>query len=353
MSRLMLATDAWRPQVNGVVRSFEATVAGLAARGIETEIVSPEGFGTLPLPTYPDIRVAMVTGAAMRRRIAASAPDHVHIATEGPVGWAMRQACLGLGLPFTTSYHTRFPEYIRARLPVPPACTYAVLRHFHAAASVTLVSTAGMRDELAARGFGHLAIWPRGVDTELFRPEAGDVLHPALASLPRPIFLTVSRVAVEKNLEAFLALPVPGSKVVVGEGPARADLQRRFPDATFLGLRSGAELAQIYANADVFVFPSLTDTFGIVLLEAAASGLPIAAFPVSGPRDVVGPDCPGGREVAVLGDDLRLAALAALRLSREACRRFALRHSWSAATELFQRQLVRTGLEARRGRLVA
>lgn len=328
--KILIATDAWEPQVNGVVRTLQATIHDLRSRGITVRMVEPQDFQTIAMPTYPDIRLAMATAGKMREILKREQPDAVHIATEGPIGWAMRGACLSLGRRFTTSYHTRFPEYIVARVPVPPWMTYAMLRHFHAPASHVMVSTASMRAELEAHGFVNLAHWPRGVDTERFRPDLDQVLD-----LPRPIFLTVSRVAVEKNIEAFLSLDLPGTKVVVGDGPQAETLRFRFPKAKFLGLRQGTELAAIYASADVFVFPSLTDTYGIVLLEAAASGLPIAAFPVPGPLDVV-----GGTAVAVLDPDLRKACMAALRISREQCRAFALTRSWSAATDAFLANLV-------------
>jgi glycosyltransferase involved in cell wall biosynthesis len=339
VQRLLLATDAYAPQVNGVVRTYEATIRSLAARGIETVVVEPSAFLTLPLPSYPDIRLALAGSSTLARRIQEVRPDAIHIATEGPIGWAARAAALRLGMPFTTAYHTRFPEYLSARAPVPPELSWAVLKHFHAPAARVMVSTPAMAGELADRGLPSLGLWPRGVDTALFRPAAADARRPALLmDLPRPLFLTVSRVAVEKNIEAFLGLDLPGSKVVVGDGPQRHELERRFPDVRFLGMRSGPELAALYADADAFVFPSLTDTYGIVLLEAAACGVPIAAFPVSGPRDVL-----AGSGVGVLDHDLRRAALTALRIPRELPRAFALRHSWAAATDAFVSHLAPIG----------
>ncbi|MGL4242076.1 MAG: glycosyltransferase family 4 protein, partial [Beijerinckiaceae bacterium] len=257
--------------------------------------------------------------------IASAAPDAIHVATEGPIGWAVRSACVSMGLRMTTSSHTRFPEYVSARAPVPENVTYAMLRRFHSAAERVLVSTERMREELSLRGFRNPAIWPRGVDTDMFHPS-----HPPVLDLPRPIFLTVSRLAVEKNIAAFLSLDLPGSKVVVGDGPQARELKFRFPKAHFLGVKAGADLASIYAASDVFVFPSLTDTYGIVMLEAAASGLPTAAFPVAGPQDVM-----GGTGAAVLDEDLRAACLNALRIPREHCRAFALSRSWSQATDVF------------------
>ena len=233
----------------------------------------------MPLPTYANVRLALPNRSEIARRIERIQPDTIHLATEGPIGLAVRACCLRHGLPFTTSYTTRFPEYISARFPIPESWSYAALRRFHARAAVTMVSTPSLMLELRQRGFRHLGMWTRGVDTDLFAPNRRIDLD-----LPRPIFLTAGRVAVEKNLEAFLSLDLPGSKVVVGEGPQETELRRRFPDATFLGLRNGPELAGTIAAADVFVFPSLTDTFGVVQLEALACGVPVAAFPVTGPQ---------------------------------------------------------------------
>jgi glycosyltransferase involved in cell wall biosynthesis len=323
--KLLIATDAWEPQVNGVVRTLQATIHDLRGRGVAVTIVHPEQFRTFGLPTYPDIRLAMTTPRQMRAILSEKKPDAVHISTEGPVGWAMRSACVSAGQRFTTSYHTRFPEYVSARAPVPERLTYAMMRRFHAPAAHVLVSTERMREELYARGFRNLALWPRGVDTELFHPD-----HTLVFDLPRPIFLTVSRLAVEKNLEAFLNLDLPGSKVVVGDGPQAEELRFRFPKANFLGLKTGSDLAAVYAAADVFVFPSLTDTYGIVMLEAAASGVPTAAFPVPGPLDVL-----GGTGAAALDENLRKACMLALRIPRETCRAFATTRSWRSATDAF------------------
>jgi glycosyltransferase involved in cell wall biosynthesis len=330
--RMLLATDAWTPQINGVVRCLEATMRELTARGAQVDIISPDQFRTVPMPSYPEIRLAMVSRKTVGQRLSSGRYDAVHVATEGPIGWAVRGVCQKLGLKFTTSYHTRFPAYVRARAPVPERWSYALLRRFHSAGAAMMVATPSMMGELAGLGFKRLAMWSFGVDTELFRPD-----YPRVLDLPRPIFITVARLAVEKNLDAFLGLDLPGSRVVIGEGPARADLMARYPDVYFLGLRTGAELAALYASADVFVFPSLTDTFGLVLLEAAACGLPIAAFPVQGPRDVI-----GDHPVGVLSLDLREAALTALTIPRDACRTFALRHSWKAATDQFLASLVRS-----------
>src|SRR4051794_34613126 len=307
--RVLVATDAWHPQINGVVRTLTSLARSARNLGVTIEFLSPEGFPSVPLPTYPGLRLALPNRREIARRIENVAPDAIHIATEGPIGYMVRAHCLRRGLPFTSAYATRFPEYISARVAVPESWSYAALRRFHAAAATTMVSTPSLMSELTERGFTNLGMWTRGVDTEMFNPD-----HDIELNLPRPIFVSVGRVAVEKNLDAFLSLRLPGSKVVIGEGPARADLQRAYPEAHFLGIKEGEELAGIYASSDVFVFPSLTDTFGIVLLEAAASGLPVAAFPVQGPRDVF-----AGSDAGVLDEDLRSAAMQALRVPREIC----------------------------------
>jgi glycosyltransferase involved in cell wall biosynthesis len=323
--RVLIATDAWHPQVNGVVRTLTSLAAAAERLGVHVDFLSPEGFSSVPLPTYGEIRLAMPGTREIARRIAAAKPDAIHVATEGPVGYMARAYCLGRGLPFTTSYTTRFPEYISARAPIPEAWSYALLRRFHSAASATMVSTLSLMSELQRHGFRNLRMWTRGVDTELFAPDRAIALD-----FPRPIFLCVGRVAVEKNLEAFLSLDLPGSKVVIGEGPQEAELRRRYPAVKFLGLRKGHELAGLMAAADVFVFPSLTDTFGVVQLEALASGVPVAAYPVTGPKDVI-----AGQPVGVLDRDLRAACLGALRISRDACRAFALTRSWEVSARQF------------------
>lgn len=294
-------------------------------------MVTPGDFRSIPCPTYPEIRLALRPGRKVARLIEQAQPCAIHIATEGPLGWAARRYCLRRGLPFTTAYHTKFPEYIQARFRLPLALSYAVMRRFHGASSRVMVATQGIEDELVRRGFGRIGRWSRGVDTELYRPrpEARGEDGP-LAGLPRPIFLSVGRVAVEKNIEAFLALDLPGSKVVVGDGPLLADLRRRHPEVRFTGAKFGEELARHYAAADVFVFPSRTDTFGLVLLEALAAGLPVAAYPVPGPLDVI-----GGSAAGSLSEDLRQAALAALEISPDTCRAHALGFSWAACTGQF------------------
>jgi glycosyltransferase involved in cell wall biosynthesis len=324
--RVLVATDAWHPQVNGVVRTLMSLARSAARLGASITFLTPEGFPSVAMPTYPSLRCALPTRREIAQRIETARPTAIHIATEGPIGHMVRSYCLRHGLPFTTSYTTRFPEYVTARLPlVPEALSYAVLRRFHAPATITMVSTASLMAELGARGFRHLGFWTRGVDTELFRPERAIALD-----LPRPLFVSVGRVAVEKNLEAFLGLDLPGTKVVIGDGPQEAELRRRFPDAVFLGHLEGEELAAHIAAADAFVFPSKTDTFGIVQLEALACGVPVAAYPVTGPRDVI-----GDHPVGVLDDDLRQACLGALNVSRGACRAFALQHTWEMSARQF------------------
>jgi glycosyltransferase involved in cell wall biosynthesis len=326
--RVLVATDAWHPQVNGVVRSLEALVREAPAHGAHIEILSHHGFRTMAMPGYAEIRLALaplIRPSTIERRIRAIDPDYIHIATEGPIGRATRLYCLNHGRAFTTSYHTKFPEYVSARVPVPEGVTYWFLKQFHNAGAGVMVATASLEADLKQRGFQNIMRWGRGVDAHLFRPRDTRVLD-----LPRPIFLYVGRVAVEKNIPAFLELDLPGSKVVVGDGPNLDEYRQRFPGVAFLGKKEGEALAQIFADADVFVFPSLTDTFGIVLLEAMACGTPVAAFPVTGPKDVVQDGVTG-----VLSDDLRKACLAALRIPRENCRSFALQHSWSAAARQF------------------
>ncbi len=327
--KILVATDAWHPQVNGVVRTLGHIAREASGLGAEIEFLTPDAFFTLPLPNYPEIRLAVPAPGVIARRLERARPDAIHIATEGPIGIALRRVCLKRGMPFTTSFHTRFPDYVAERLPIPArwSCdmTWAWLRRFHAPSAAVLSATPTLVRELGARGFGNVKLWSRGVDAKLFRPREA-----ASLDFPRPIFLTVGRVAVEKNLEAFLALDLPGTKLVVGDGPARAQLARRYPDAVFVGSKQGEALAEIYAAADVFVFPSRTDTFGLVLLEALASGVPVAAFPVAAPRDVIG-DAP----VGALNEDLRVACLAALECSREACRAFAERMTWEASVRTF------------------
>ena len=323
--KILIATDAWHPQVNGVVRTLTSLARSAAALDADISFLTPDGFPSMPLPTYPGLRIALPNRGEIARRIGEAAPDAIHIATEGPIGWAVRAYCRRRKLAFTTSYTTRFPEYVAVRTGLPLSVGYAVMRHFHAASSTVMVATDSLRQELAARGFRKLGFWTRGVDTELFNPHS-----PAVLDLPRPIFMTMGRVAVEKNLEAFLSLDLPGSKVVVGDGPQREELERKYPDAVFLGEKTGQDLTSHLAAADVFVFPSLTDTFGVVQLEALACGTPVAAFPVTGPLDVI-----ADNPIGAIDRDLRAACLRALMMSRETCRNFALERSWENSARQF------------------
>jgi glycosyltransferase involved in cell wall biosynthesis len=323
--RILIATDAWHPQVNGVVRTLTSLARSAASLGAEIDFLTPEGFASLAVPTYPGLRMAWPNRREIARRVEAAAPEAIHIATEGPIGWAVRAYCLRHKLAFTTSYTTRFPEYIAVRSIIPASVSYTVLRHFHAASATTMVATASLRQELAARGFRKIGTWTRGVDTDLFRPD-----EVAELDLPRPIFMTMGRVAVEKNLEAFLALDLPGTKVVILDGPQRAALAQRYPKARFLGEKTGRDLTMHLAAADVFVFPSLTDTFGVVQLEALACGTPVAAFPVTGPLDVI-----ADHPVGALDTNLAHACMRALGMSRETCRGFALERSWENSARQF------------------
>lgn len=337
--KILIVTDAWAPQVNGVVRTIEITAKDLTALGHTVQIVNPLGRRTFPLPTYPEIRLALFPTRALTREITAFAPDAVHIATEGSLGLAARKVCIRHGIAFTTAFHTRFAEYVKARFKfVPLGLMWRWLRRFHAPATAVMVATQTLKRELASHGFKNLRLWSRGVDTARFRP-IPDARHP----YPGPIWITVGRVAVEKNIEAFLSLDLPGTKLVVGDGPAKASLQKKYPQAKFLGALSGDALVRAYAGSDVFVFPSRTDTFGLVTLEALACGLTVAAYPVEGPRDVVGPDSGGGPQVAALDEDLRAACLRAWEIKQNpnalTPRAFAEAHSWRACTEQFLRNL--------------
>jgi glycosyltransferase involved in cell wall biosynthesis len=332
--RLLIVTDAWAPQVNGVVRTLSTVAAILRAGGDTVEVIGPDRFVNIPMPGYREIRLAVAPRRRLTRLVDAYMPCAVHIATEGPLGWAMRSICRARGWPFTTAFHTKFAEYLHARAGVPTGWSWRMLRHFHGPARATLAATPSLRAELAARGFGTVMPWTRGVDLNRFRPEPRE----PYADLPRPIFLHAGRIAVEKNIEAFLNLDLPGSKVVVGDGPQRAALIQRFPAAHFLGWRDNGALARAYAGADVFVFPSRTDTFGLVLLEALASGTPVAAFPVTGPLDVV-----TDARVGALDQDLRAACLAALRCDRAAARAHAEQFSWQASVAQFREALAPFG----------
>jgi glycosyltransferase involved in cell wall biosynthesis len=334
--RILLATDAWEPQVNGVVRTLTRTVAECRIMGHQVEVVSPDQFKTFPLPTYPEIKLAMGAYEPVQERFKSFEPEAIHIATEGPIGLAARRICVDWKLPFTTSYHTKFPEYVSARLPLPLSAGYAYMRWFHGPSGRVMVATPTMRDELVKHGFRNISPWTRGVDTDMFTPaKAAANVYDGLA---RPIWLNVGRVAVEKNIEAFVALDLPGTKVVVGDGPQLQELAEKYPEVQFRGARFGEELANYYAGADVFVFPSLTDTFGLVILEAMASGAPVAAFPAAGPIDIL-PGTGAGALAPNFTEGLREACLACLAIDRGLVRRLAERYSWRAATEEFVRNL--------------
>jgi glycosyltransferase involved in cell wall biosynthesis len=334
--RILVATDAWHPQRNGVVRTLTSLADSLRALGTEVEFLTPEGMPTVALPGFSDIRVALPDPRRIAARITAIAPDAIHIATEGPIGLAVRWYCTRRGRPFTTSFHARFADYVAARWRIPEQVSWAWLRWFHNAGRGTFAATASLAEELTARGFRSVLRWPRGVDPRLFRPR-----RDASLGLLRPIFLTVGRLSLKKNLAAFLALDLPGTKVVVGEGPALTELARLCPNAVFLGVKDDADLARTYAAADVFVFPGRTDTCGLAMLEALACGTPVAGFPAGVTRDVIG-DAP----VAVLGEDLRAACLDALTLSRDGCRAFAETMSWEESARCFLANLERAGVAA-------
>lgn len=330
MSKVLIVTDAWLPQTNGVVRCLEAVGRELVRMGHAVSYLTPDGFWTFPMPTYPEIKLSIVSPPTIAAFIDREAPDHIHIATEGPLGLLARLICAEQGLSFTTSYHTRFPEYVAARAPIPVEWTYAFLRWFHGAAATTLVPTRSMRDELQSRSFTGLRTWTRGVDHTRFSPGEKSWF----GDLPGPHLLYVGRVSVEKNVEAFLELDVPGTRIVVGDGPSRAELEASYPEVVFLGLRTGEELSAIYRSADVFVFPSRTDTFGNVMIEALASGLPVAAYPVTGPRDIL------TAASGAMDDNLAVAVTRALQLDRAAARAHALTFTWAACAEIFLDTLV-------------
>jgi glycosyltransferase involved in cell wall biosynthesis len=328
----MIVTDAWFPQTNGVVSTLAQTAAWLDRFGHEVRIVNPGDFPSVACPTYPEIRLSLLPYKKLKKAIVAFSPQALHIATEGPLGLAARRFCLRRGMCFTTSYHTQFPQYLRARFPIPLAVSYRALRWFHGPAVRCMVSTASVRLDLASRGFKNLATWRRGVNTEVFTPHPKDFL-----TLPRPVAAYVGRVAVEKNVDAFLKMAWTGSKIVVGDGPERARLQKQYPNATFVGYRFGEDLARHLAAADVMVFPSRTDTFGLVNLEAMACGVPVAAYPVTGPIDVIEDGVTGALDL-----DLAAAARRALSIDPEACRKRALKSGWDVCSREFESNLERT-----------
>jgi len=327
--KLLLATDAWGPQVNGVVTTLTQMVEGIKSMGHEVEVIATGDYPSIPMPTYPEIKIS-IWMKGLKRRIESFSPDAIHIATEGPIGQLVRKYCLKQGYAFTTSFHTRFPEYIRERLPVPLEWTYPFVRSFHRPAFRTLAPTKTLVTELRQRGFQHMEVWGRGVDTDLFAPERKIDLE-----FPGPILLSVGRVAPEKNLKAFLDVDVKGTKIVVGDGPALDELRTLYPDVIFPGMKRGIALAQYFASADVFVFPSLTDTFGLVMLEANACGTPVAAFPVTGPVDVLQEGVTG-----CMREDLSDAINEALNLSRAVCREEALKRSWPRVVQQFLQALM-------------
>ncbi|MDE2239008.1 MAG: glycosyltransferase family 1 protein [Rhodospirillales bacterium] len=332
LSRILIVTDAWEPQVNGVVRTLRTIAIEMRAMGKIVEVVGPDRFNTMPMPSYPEIKLALFPGRKLAKIIEAFQPDALHVATEGPLGLAARAYAKKKGLHFTTAFHTRFAEYLEARTRIPARLTYAWLRNFHNAGCGVMVATQSLRDELEGRGFKNIRSWSRGVDLDAFHAAPREMWN-----LPGPIFAYVGRVAVEKNLRAFLTLDLPGSKLVVGDGPQRKALQKEFPGTHFAGARHGLDLAKAYAGADVFVFPSKTDTFGLVVLEALACGLPVAAYPVTGPKDILG-EAP--LPVGALDEDLRNACLKALEVDRAHCRPYAEQFSWRACAERFMDNLV-------------
>lgn len=323
--RLLLVTDAWAPQINGVSRTYEWLSRALPDLGVDLHLLTPQGYRSIPMPSYPAIRLALPPPGSVPRHIAAIAPDIVHIATEGPIGLLARLYCARRRIPFTTCFHTRYPEYIAARWPIPERLSYAALRWFHNGAAATMAATQALASELRGHGFARMVHWRRGVDTKLFAQ--GDV---ARFDLPRPWFLYAGRLAVEKNIEAFLDLDLPGTKLVAGDGPARAMLQQKYPQAHFLGALPSAELGAVYRAADVFVFPSRTDTFGLVMAEALAAGLPVACYPSDGAHAIF-----DGEACGVMSTDLRAAALSALRLDKALCRKIGASHSFERSARSF------------------
>lgn len=333
--KIMLITDAWHPQVNGVVRTLTRVIEECEAMGHVFEIVSPaDGFRTIPLPTYSEIKLAIGAKRNIEQRFHVFEPEAVHIATEGTLGMAARAMCLKNQMPFTTSYHTRFPEYVSARFPVPTSWGYSFMRWFHRYSGHVMVATPSMREELEAQGFGNVVSWSRGVDTVLFHPDKRANAPDPFEGMARPIFLNVGRIAVEKNIEAFTELDLPGTKVVVGDGPQLEELKKKNPEVRFLGAKFGEELAACFAHADVFVFPSLTDTFGLVIIEAMAAGTPVAGYVAPGPKDLI-----PGSGAGVIGEDLKQAALDCLDLDRETTRKYAETFSWKACAEAFVENL--------------
>jgi glycosyltransferase involved in cell wall biosynthesis len=340
--RIAIATDAWFPQVNGVVRSLSSTVVILMERGHDIELITPQQFWTFPMPGYREIRLALAPRFGVRRALNDFCPDIVHIATEGPIGWSARAWCLKHDIPFTTAFHTRFPDYASVRTGISAERFWPIMRFFHAPSAAVMASTDRLARELKGRGISNTVLWPRGVDQSVFHPDGAT--HKGFEKFPRPVLLSVGRVAIEKNLDEFLSIEMPGTKVVVGDGPALTDLRRRYPQVAFLGVLHGSDLADAYRSADVFVFPSRTDTFGLVIIEALACGTPLAGFPVSGPIDIVGVDGCGtahnsGAPVGALDRDLRCAAERALFIRREDAAAFGREFDWNRCTDRFEAAL--------------
>ena len=336
--KIALVSDAWALQVNGVVRTLEATVAELRARGHQVETITPDQFRTVPCPGYPEIRLAMAPWREIGRRLEGLAPHAVHIATEGPLGWAARRWCLRREQPFTTSFHTRFPDYLALRTRLSPDRFWPFVRRFHVPAAAVLVATPRLAAELTAQGLTRTRPWGRGVDLSAFNPDGATL--PLADDRPRPLLLSVGRLAVEKNLDAFLSLDRPGTKLVVGDGPARAGLEARYPDAVFTGTLTGGALASAYRAADALVFPSLTDTFGLVAVEALACGTPVAALPAPGPADIL---AAAERRVGAVDADLNRAIDDALTCDPTDCAAEGRRHSWAACTDQFVAALAPIG----------
>lgn len=325
--RILIVTDAWFPQVNGVVRTYDTLRHKLKETGHDVRFVTPQEFRTVPCPTYPEISLALWPWRRMERLIEENQPCAIHIATEGPLGLAARRYCVKRDLPFTTAFHTKFPDYVHARFGIPIKFLYRLVRWFHKPSSSLMVATDSVVRELTEYGFGNIKRWSRGVDTDLFRPYDKSLFD----HLERPVFAYVGRIAVEKNIEGFLSLDLPGTKVVIGDGPMMDSLKAKYPDVVFTGAKRGEDLARHYSASDCFVFPSKTDTFGLVLLEALACGIPVAALPVTGPVDVIGHNS----GVGVINDDLAQAAREAVKLSPEKCRAYALTFSWARSCEDF------------------
>ncbi len=328
--RIVLISDAWHPQINGVVTTLTNTVATLKRLGHEVELITPDRFRTYPWPGYPDVGMAFLCGPKLRPIIKAFNPDALHLVTEGPIGYAARRFCREFGYHYTSSYLSQFPVYFKLRIGFPVTISSAYLHWFHSESKKVMVATPSLAAEMRQKGYPHLACWSRGVDTSLYRPRPKDFIKD-----PRPIFMFTGRVAVEKNIESFLKLNLPGTKYVIGDGPHRDILMKKYPDVRFTGYQTGETLARYMAAADVFVFPSLTDTFGVVMLEALASGVPVAAYPVQAPKDVIQND-----QIGILNNNLQQAAIKALSINSEACRQYALGYTWEKCTQQFVDNLV-------------